>query len=298
MFFRPALLIATALLLGWLPAPATAQTSEIGSSASQLETLEQRQGTVISRLDEIAAREARVNRKESTVRTAESDLTAEQRALEAERRRLEENSVQLKAERAAAEEAARLAAERERQEPTRVEAIAELAADTPFDVELGTTLSSHGSRVGDRFSTRLDHDLVTADGVLVAPAGSELRGVVTEAVPLKKVGGRARLGLRFGELVLPSGKTVELAATLFEIGRNETKRDAAKIGGGAAAGALLGHLIDKDDGAVLGALIGAAAGTAASRGKGGELEIPAGTILRLSLDQPLRVAVPWTPPRR
>jgi hypothetical protein len=69
------------------------------------------------------------------------------------------------------------------------------------------------------------------------------------------------------------------------------KRDAAAIGGGAAAGAVLGEIIGDRPG--LGAVIGGAAGTGVVLGtKGKELTLPAGTRIRFELRDPLRVDVP------
>ena len=42
--------------------------------------------------------------------------------------------------------------------------------------------------------------------------------MVTEAVPLRKVGGRAKLGLKFTDLVLPDGRTVPIDASLVAAG--------------------------------------------------------------------------------
>jgi hypothetical protein len=133
------------------------------------------------------------------------------------------------------------------------------------------------------------------DGEVAIPAGSEILGEVTEAVPLKKVGGQAKLALKFTDLVLPSGATVPIDASFVQQGRSETRKDAATIGGGAAAGAVLGRVLNKGNrskGAVIGAIIGAAAGTAiASRTPGEEVVIPVGSVVSLKLDDSVRVKV-------
>ncbi len=157
-------------------------------------------------------------------------------------------------------------------------------------------MSSASSRAGDTFLPRVTHDVHAAGGRLVVPAGTELEGVVTEAVPLKRVGGQARLGLAFGELHLPWGKSSQIQASLYDAGRNESRRDKKIIGGAAAAGAILGAIIDDGDaeGTILGAILGAGAGTAAAANKRrDEVEIPGGTVVTLRLDEPARVMVPW-----
>lgn len=167
-------------------------------------------------------------------------------------------------------------------------------AGTTLDVEFTKTVASNASSPGETFRVRVAH-AVTADGEVAIPAGSEILGEVTEAVPLRKVGGQARLGLHFTDLVLPSGATVPIEASFVQQGRSETGKDAATIGGGAAAGAILGRILGKGNrskGSVIGAILGAAAGTAiASKTPGEEVVIPEGTVLSLSLNDSVAVRV-------
>jgi type IV secretory pathway VirB10-like protein len=165
---------------------------------------------------------------------------------------------------------------------------------TVLDVELTETLASNTSAPGEAFRARVTRD-VMEEGEVVIPAGSEILGEVTEAVPTRKVGGKAKLALRFTDLVLPSGTTVPIDASLVQQGRSETGRDAATIGGGAAAGAVLGRVLGKGNrskGSVIGAIIGAAAGAViASKTPGEEVVIPDGTVVSLRLDESVEVRV-------
>ncbi len=165
-------------------------------------------------------------------------------------------------------------------------------AGTHLDVEFTRTLASNTSSPGDSFRVRVNDDVIE-DGVVAIPRGSEILGEVTDAVPLKRVGGQARLALKFTDLVLPSGKTVPIDASFIQEGRNETHRDAATIGGATAGGAILGRILSKGSrsrGSVLGAIIGAAAGTAiASKTPGEEVIIPEGSVVSLRLDDAVRV---------
>jgi hypothetical protein len=180
-------------------------------------------------------------------------------------------------------------------EPVREEprtASVTVPAGTQIDVEFTRRLASNTSSPGDSFRARVNQDLIQ-DGVVAIPAGSEILGEVTDALPLKRVGGQARLALKFTDLVLPSGKTVPIDASFVQEGRNETRRDAATIGGAAAGGAVLGRILNKGNrsrGGVLGAIIGAAAGTAiASKTPGEEVIIPEGSVVSLRLDDSVRV---------
>ncbi len=269
-----------------------------GRLADLAATLELRQQQIAEReaslagLEErLAATEADLAARRAAAEAAESRLVGERQTLATDRTDLERRSTELTAERDATERRAReLAGSR----PRAVWVEAEIAAGTVFDVELLSTVSSGSSQVGEQFRARLAGDLLVGDGSVAAPAGTELEGTVVEAVPLKKVGGQARLGLTFDRLLLPTGKTVDVSASFYGENR-EGRRDAAKIGGAAAGGAILGRILDRDDkgrATILGAILGAAAGTAAAAG-GDEVEIPAGAQVTLRLDEPAAVMVPW-----
>ena len=170
-----------------------------------------------------------------------------------------------------------------------------LPSGTRFTVELLDTVASDRNRPGDTFRARVVDD-VTRGGDVVIPAGSIVRGRVTEAVPLdRKVGGRARLGLEFFELEPPGAQPAPIDADFAAKGKSETAKDAATIGGAAAAGAILGRVLnrgDKGKGSVLGAIVGAAAGTAiAAHNEGEEVELPQGAQVELVLTRPAEVPV-------
>ena len=166
-----------------------------------------------------------------------------------------------------------------------------------LDVEIDSTLSSGTSQVGDEFKTLLVDDVRTEDGTLVAPAGSEVWGEVVEARPLRKVGGQAALGVSLDRLVLPTGETVEIRASLLQVGKNK-KGDKAKIAGAVIAGAILGSILGDSEGALVGAAAGAAASTAyVVKAEGREVEIPAGTVVTLEVDEVVTVRTEYRTPR-
>src|SRR5947209_7695073 len=82
-----------------------------------------------------------------------------------------------------------------------------------------------------------------------------------------------------------------VAMDTVEQGRGVTKADAAKVGAGAAAGAIVGKLLGKDGkGAVIGGIVGAGAGAAAARASRDiDLVLPKGAAVTLKLDKPLTV---------
>ncbi len=163
-----------------------------------------------------------------------------------------------------------------------------------LDVSFLDPLSSKTSQAGQAFRTSVLKDIVLGDTVAI-PAGSIISGIVTEAVPLKKIGGQAKLALDFSTLELATGEIVPIEASFAEMGKSETKKDTATIGGATAGGAILGRILSKKDkkkGTIIGAILGAAAGTViASKTEGEEVEIPVGTELSLQLTESAKVTV-------
>ncbi len=158
-----------------------------------------------------------------------------------------------------------------------------LAAGTVIPVRLETTVSSATSRPGDVVLAVVRSDVLHR-GRVVIPAGSEVRGRVVSARRSGKVKGRAYLAVSF-ESVNIEGRDHPLSIrTLSAVAPSTAKKDAAVIGGGAGAGALVGALVDGREGARKGALIGGAAGTGVVLGtRGKEVTFPAGGRYRLRL---------------
>lgn len=164
-----------------------------------------------------------------------------------------------------------------------------VADGTPIRLVLTGGVSSQTATVGDRVEAELS-EAVLVDGQVALPEGARLSGRVTEAVPLRKVGGRSRLALAF-ESVRIDGRDVPITAFFAREGKSETPRDTATIVAGTAIGTILGNQAKKNDrGKILGGVVGAAAGTAVAVATEGErIELPAGTELRLTLRQPVTV---------
>jgi hypothetical protein len=74
-------------------------------------------------------------------------------------------------------------------------------------------------------------------------------------------------------------------------GVGENRRTAKYLGGGALFGTIVGAIAGGGKGAAIGALAGGAAGAGAqSLTRGGEVRIPAESIVTFRLDEPLRIA--------
>jgi hypothetical protein len=154
-----------------------------------------------------------------------------------------------------------------------------------FALVLDTALSSETSGAGDLVVARLVEDVRVGEKVVV-PAGSEVRGRVTAAVPSGRVKGEARLAFDFDTLVL-EGREHAIATRAIDItAANRHKRDAAIIGIGAGAGAIVGAIVDGGKGAGIGGLVGGATGTGVVlRNKGKRVDLGAGSRVTIKLTQ-------------
>ncbi len=172
-------------------------------------------------------------------------------------------------------------------------------APTPsYTVEAGTTLqvtmdalvSTKDKVAGDTFTGQLAEAVMVGDHV-VFPAGSTVNGHVVEAIRPGKSSGKGKMVLAYDSIVA-NGKTYAINSTGAPIeGKSGTKGDVAKIGGGAAAGAIIGGIIGgSGSSAAKGAAIGGAAGTAATlMTRGPDPEVKAGQTVSVSLDQSVTV---------
>jgi hypothetical protein len=158
-----------------------------------------------------------------------------------------------------------------------------------FPLVLETAISSATSRSGDRIVARLAEDVRVGEKVVV-PAGSEVRGRVTAAVPSGRVKGNARLAFDFDTLVL-EGKEHAIGTRPVDItAANSHKRDAAIIGGGTGAGAIVGAIANGGKGAAIGGLIGGAAGTGVVlTTKGKEVALGSGARVTVRLTRETRL---------
>ncbi len=153
---------------------------------------------------------------------------------------------------------------------------------TELDVRLLDPLSSARNVVEDRFRATTVVDLRMGDEVLI-PAGSELRGVVTSVDKAGRVDRKGSMTLAFDRLIV-NNTQYPMRGTVTQALEAGMKNEAAKLGIGATAGAILGGILGGTKGAVAGVLIGG--GGIAAATPGSDAELAPGTILRIRLDQP------------
>lgn len=173
----------------------------------------------------------------------------------------------------------------------------EVPSGTTVTATLDQELTTKSSSRGDPVTATVTAPVSGGDGSVLIPAGAKLHGEVTGVRDEGSQEKPAFLAIQFDELEL-RGSTVSLdSARLVEANpavESETHDEVAKIGGGAAAGALLGGLISGEaEGAVAGGLVGAVAGTAVTLGTAHQhAYLPRGSRVRVELLQSIQVPAP------
>jgi hypothetical protein len=164
--------------------------------------------------------------------------------------------------------------------------------DAVLGLQIERTVTSEVARVEDRVDARVTRDVRVGDRVAI-PAGSVVQGSVMEVERGGKVREKAKLGIRFHTVVLGDGTRLNIKTdSVVREGTSPTNESAAKIGGAAAGGAILGAILGGGKGAVLGGAIGAAGGTAATMaGKANPAVLAAGSTVSVRMQQPVTVSV-------
>jgi hypothetical protein len=156
-------------------------------------------------------------------------------------------------------------------------------AGTPIVVTLDQSVSSKDARVGDKVAASVARDVVIG-GRSVIPQGSPASVHVASVRASGRLKTPARLYLRLDTItVRGEGYSV---STHYAGGsaKSHKKRNVVAIGGGTAAGAVIGGLAGGGTGAAIGAAAGAGAGTAGAALTGKKnITFPAETRLSFTL---------------
>jgi len=163
----------------------------------------------------------------------------------------------------------------------------EVPVGTEFDVRLQNSLSSATAQVEDKFEATTMVDLRDDNNRVLVPAGSVMRGVVSNVQKATRIERKGSMTVAFDRVTI-NGRSYPMRATVTQALESEgIKGEKEKIGIGAGAGAILGAILGGAKGALAGILIGGGGTIAATEGK--DVELPAGTVLRVRLDSPLDV---------
>jgi hypothetical protein len=145
-----------------------------------------------------------------------------------------------------------------------------LTAGTLIPARTIEGLSSDRNQAGDGFTATLDAPLVV-NGLVIAERGAHLEGKVVQADKAGRVKGVSDLSIELTQLTTSDGQHVPIETESFiKHGQTSKGADAAKIGGGAALGAIIGAIAGGGKGAAIGTGVGGAAGTGAVVGTRGK----------------------------
>ena len=179
--------------------------------------------------------------------------------------------------------------------PAPSSSVASLAAGTSLTAATTAELRSHKNKVGDTVMAKIASDVKDASGRVVIPAGSEVALKVTAIKESENKSDTTGTLTLQPTSVSINGQSYPISARIAHVdtkleGRKTNAGDIAKVGGGAAAGAILGRVIGgSTKGAVIGGVIGGAVGTQrAVETKDRDVVVPAGTSVTLVLDESFR----------
>lgn len=187
--------------------------------------------------------------------------------------------------------------------------IDQIAAGTEIRATLDTPLSTRTSKPGDRFTATIAEPARGISGVVI-PVGARIEGEVAEADDSKTVAAlkdKNPLSMRFRDIVLPDGQTLNLAATLISVNSTNgtaSKADESHLQQGTSSRDLAKGIATGGSGTAFGGPIkGLATGALAGGGyvlsvKGKDVNLPAQTGMVIRLDQAITAtATPVSPER-
>lgn len=155
-----------------------------------------------------------------------------------------------------------------------------LPAGTPITIRLQSTVSSASSHAGDRFDGVLDEPIVVDTQTLV-PSGAAVVGKVLAAKSSGRLHDPGYIRISLVSMDVQGKPVAVQTSSIFAKGASHKNRNLAMIGGGTAAGALIGGLAGGGKGALIGTAVGAAGGTGTAYATG-KKEVAFGAERRLT----------------
>jgi hypothetical protein len=155
-----------------------------------------------------------------------------------------------------------------------------------MDVRLQSDLSSATATREQRFEATTAADLMQGNRVLV-PAGSVVRGIVSNVDKAGNIDRTGSLTLAFDQIEV-NGREYPMRALATQVYESRGVLEEGKtVGTAGAVGAIVGGILGGLKGALIGAVVGSGGVIAATEGK--DIDLPAGTIVRIRLDSPLEL---------
>ena len=154
-----------------------------------------------------------------------------------------------------------------------------LRPGTEIKVRLLDRLNTGETQAGQSFSATLAEP-VRSGGRTIFAKNAKVSGQVIEVVSSGRLKRPASISLQLTSV----GRTAVQTEVLQIDGKSHAGRNTALIGGGAAAGAILGAIAGGGKGAAIGTLVGAGAGTGTAYATGKqEIALPAETELTFAV---------------
>jgi hypothetical protein len=150
-------------------------------------------------------------------------------------------------------------------------------------------VDSSKNHVGDVFHASLETDL-TVGNTIVARKGTDVYGRLADAQKSGTFSGKSELQLELTRMVI-DGKDYPVVSSDYTLqGKGQGAATAKKVGGIAAAGAIIGAIAGGGKGAAIGAAAGGATGAGVQvLTKGQQVKVPSETLLEFRLQQPATV---------
>lgn len=142
-----------------------------------------------------------------------------------------------------------------------------IPSGTPITVRLQSSISSVSSRAGESFEAVLDEPVII-NGQTVVTRGANVTGRIVSAKSSGHLTDPGYIRLTLMSIAINGKEFPIQTSVIFAKGVSHEKRNLAMIGGGSAAGALIGGLAGGGKGALIGTAAGAAGGTGAAYATG------------------------------
>jgi hypothetical protein len=171
-----------------------------------------------------------------------------------------------------------------------------LSSGTIIPTAVDQEINSRSNKKGEIVTTTVSSDVSDSRGRVIIPAGAKVTMTITEIRESENKGDQTgKLVLTPTEVAI-GGRSYTLAASAEALDRHLKDRktnagDVAKVGAGAAIGALAGRVIGGNTkGAVIGGVIGGAVGTQrAVETQDRDVVVPAGSRVELRLQSELTI---------
>lgn len=164
-----------------------------------------------------------------------------------------------------------------------------LPAGTHIRVSLDHAVASDQNRAGEEFSATVSEPVIVDEKVVI-PAGARANGVLVDASESGRLKGVARLSLRLTEVQVGDDWYDVETNAISRRGPNHKRNNWAWIGGGAAAGTVIGAIAGGGKGAAIGGPVGAGAGVAGAAITGKrDIRLSAERQLTFTLTEPVSI---------